>query len=374
MPRVLHVVVAGAVGGAEQFLVNLASRPQLSGAEHVVALMTPNPKLRALFVGAGLAVRDRGMVRENPLATLTRSLGPFDIAWLAQVAREEKADLLHAHTYGSHLLAARTGLRVGIPVLRTEHGTRHYRDPSCGLYRHWALRHTTRVAAVSSYVADFVASVAPAAAEKIEVVLNGIDMARFAPVPPLETGPFTFAAVGRLDPVKRLQIAIAAMAQSPDVHLNIVGDGAERGMLEALVRRHGLEARVHFLGHLPDPRAAIAGCDALLNTTRAEGLPLAVLEGAAMGRPTLGFAGGGMPEVVQDQSTGWLVRDDTTEGWAAALQQAGANRVLAASYGHAARAWVESRFDIDTMCKRYGLVYSALIDPQRSCACRLQQA
>ena len=374
MTRVLHVVVAGAVGGAEQFLVNLASRPALSGAEHVVALMTPNPKLRALFADAGLAVRDRGPVRENPLATLARSLGPWDIAWLAQIAREEKSDLLHAHTYGSHLLAAQTGLRLRLPVLRTEHGTRHYRDPTCGLYRHWALAHTTHIAAVSSYVADFVASIAPEAAGKIEVVLNGIDMTRFAPVPPLATGPFTFAAVGRLNPVKRLQIAIAAMAKTQDVHLNIVGDGGERGMLEGLVRRHGLEARVHFLGHLADPRAAIAGCDALLNTTRAEGLPLAVLEGAAMGRPTLGFAGGGMPEVVQDQQTGWLVRDDTTEGWAAALRQAGADRALAAQYGRGARAWVESRFDIDTMCKHYGLVYSALIDLQRTSACRLQQA
>ncbi len=362
-PKVLHVVVAGAVGGAEQFLVNLASRPALSGAEHAVAVMTPNPKLRALFVEAGLALRDRGPVRENPLATLTRSLGPWDIAWLARVAQEEKASLLHAHTYGSHLLAVRTGLRLGLPVLRTEHGTRHYRDPSCGLYRHWALRHTSRIAAVSRYVADFVMRVAPEAAEKIEVVLNGIDMARFAPVPPPESGPFTFAAVGRLNPVKRLPIAIAAMARTQDVHLNIVGDGGERSMLEALVRRHGLESRVHFLGHLSDPRAAIAGCDALLNTTRAEGLPLAVLEGAAMARPTLGFAGGGMPEVVQDQKTGWLVRDDTTESWAAALRQAGARRDLAERYGHAARTWVESRFDIDTMCKRYGLVYSALIEP-----------
>jgi len=328
----------------------------------VVALMTPNPKLRALFVDAGLTVRDRGPVRENPLATLMRSLGPWDLAWLARVATEEKADLLHAHTYGSHLLAARAGLRTRLPVLRTEHGTRHYRDPSCGLFRHWALRHTTAIAAVSAYVGHYVAGVAPEVADKIRVVLNGIDMARFSPVPPPQSGPFTFAAVGRLDPVKRLQIAIRAMAQAPDVHLNIVGDGGERGMLEALVRQNALETRVRFLGHLPDPRAAIAGCDALLNCTGAEGLPLAVLEGAAMGRPTLGFVGGGMAEVVQEHSTGWLVRNDTPEAWAAAVREAGASRDLAAQYGLQARAWVEPRFDIDTMCKRYAVVYSALTE------------
>ena len=360
--KVLHVVVAGAVGGAEHFLVNLASRPDRSSADHIVALMTPNAKLRALFVDAGLQVRDRGAVRENPLATLVRSFGPWDLAWLSHVAAEEKADILHAHTYGSHMLAARAGVRTGLPVLRTEHGTRHYRDPSCGLYRHWALRHTTAIAAVSAYVGAYVAGVAPDVAGKIEVVVNGIDMARFSPVPMPQSGPFTFAAVGRLDPVKRLHIAIAAMARAPDVHLNIVGDGGERGMLEALVRKHGLQERVRFLGHLSDPRAAIASCDALINCTGAEGLPLAVLEGAAMGRPTLGFAGGGMGEVVQDRSTGWLVREDTPEAWADAVRQAGASRNLAAQYGLEARRWVESRFDIDTMCKRYGVVYSALTE------------
>ena len=45
-PKVVHVIVAGEIGGAERFLVNLATRPELSGADHCVVLMTPNPKLR----------------------------------------------------------------------------------------------------------------------------------------------------------------------------------------------------------------------------------------------------------------------------------------------------------------------------------------
>lgn len=358
--KVLHVTVAGAVGGAEHFLVNLAKRPQASGADHVVALMTPNPKLRNLFVHAGLAVRDRGFVHENPLATLWRSFGPADVAWLCQVIAAEKPNLLHCHTYGSHIVSARAGRRCNIPVLRTEHGTRHYRDPTCGLFRHWALAHTDRIAAVSTYVGDFVIGVEPRVADKIRVVLNGIDMTRFQPVPPPQSGPFTFAAVGRLDPVKRLQIAITAMARTPNAHLNIVGDGSERAMLEDLVRQNRLEDRVHFLGHLADPREAIASCDALLNCTKAEGLPLSVLEGAAMKRPTLGFAGGGMPEVVQHRSTGWLVRDDTPDAWAAGLCEASADREIAAGFGRQARLWVQDRFDIEAMCKAYAAIYREL--------------
>ena len=124
--KVVHVVVAGQIGGAERFLVSLATRPELSGADHCVALMTPNPKLHAFFADAGLRVHDRGPVRENPLAYLWRSWGPRDIAWLGRVLREEGADLIHAHTHGSLVLAARAGLRYGLPVLRTEHNVRHY--------------------------------------------------------------------------------------------------------------------------------------------------------------------------------------------------------------------------------------------------------
>jgi Glycosyltransferase len=327
--KVMHVVVAGAIGGAERFLVNLATRPQMSEADHVIALMTPNPGLRALFADAGLAVLDRGQVRENPLATLWRSFGPADFSWLCRQISMEKPDLLHCHTYGSHILSARAGRQCKIPVLRTEHGTRHYRDPTCGLYRHWAIRNTTMIAAVSAYVGRYVASVAPEAAGKIRVVLNGIDMQRFEPVPPLQSGPFTFAAIGRLDPVKRLEIAIPALAKTPEAHLIVAGDGGEKTMLQDMVRRHGVESRVQFLGHLADPRPAIAACDALINCTLAEGLPLAVLEGAAMGRPTLGFCGGGMPEVVQPGATGWLVQEDTPGAWATAFALAAQERSTA---------------------------------------------
>ncbi|MEO8874049.1 MAG: glycosyltransferase family 1 protein, partial [Polyangiaceae bacterium] len=56
--RVLHLVVAGDIGGAERLLVDLASRPEATGADHEVALITPNRALFAYFVKAGLTVHD----------------------------------------------------------------------------------------------------------------------------------------------------------------------------------------------------------------------------------------------------------------------------------------------------------------------------
>ena len=355
--KVVHVIVAGQIGGAERFLVNLASRPDASGADHCLALMTPNPNLRAFFLDAGVRVCDRGPVQENPLAYLWRSFGPSDITWLGRVLQEEKADLLHAHTFGSHILAVRSGLRHGLPVIRTEHGVRHYRDPSCALFRHWALRNTTRIVAVSSFVARTIGKIAPDARSKTTVVLNGIDVARFQPTPPPARGPFTVVTVCRLEPVKRIALAIEAVAQVPEVRFDIVGDGVERPKLEGLVRARGIASRVRFLGHQSDPRPAIAAGHAFINSTREEGLPLAVLEAAAMQRPAIGFASGGVPEIVQDGHTGWLAKEDTVASLAAALKEAAADPSQVEQFGRNARHLAEAKFGLDSMCEGYGAVY-----------------
>ncbi len=356
-PKVVHVVVAGQIGGAERFLINLASRPESSGADHCLALMTPNPGLRAFFADAGLPIRDRGPVHENPLAYLWRSFGPADVAWLGKVLQEEKADLLHAHTFGSHILAARSGLRSGLPVVRTEHGVRHYHDPSCAVFRHWALRNTSRIVAVSSFVARTVGKIAPEARAKICVVLNGIDVARFQPTPPPAGGPFTVVTVCRLEPVKRIALAIEAVAQLPEVRFDIVGDGIERPMLEGLARARGIAPRVRFLGHQADPRPFIAASHAFINSTKEEGLPLAVLEAAAMGRPAIGFASGGVPEIVKDGHTGWLAQEDTVASLAEALKRAAGDPSQVEQFGRNARQLAETKFGLDSMCEGYGAVY-----------------
>ena len=357
-PKVVHVVVAGDIGGAEHFLVNLAGRPDLSGADHSVALMTPNPKLREFFQGAGLHLRDRGKVGENPAAYLWRSFGPVDIKWLTQVLREEQADLLHAHTFGSHILAVRAGLRNGLSVVRTEHGVRHYRDPTCALFRHWALRHTDRIVAVSGFVAQTVGAVAPYARKSIRVVWNGVDLSHFQDSVPPAADPFTIASIARLDPVKRIGLAIEAVARVPNVRLAIAGEGVERAKLEDLTRRLNLASRVRFWGHLQDTRPLIAASHAVINCTREEGLGLAIIEAAAMERPAIAFAGGGIPEIVQDRRTGWLVQEEGS--LVAAVAEAAADSARAAEFGRAARTWITSKFGIENMCKGYAAVYNEL--------------
>ena len=358
--KVVHVVVAGDIGGAERFLVDLMRRPVETGADHCLALMTPNPNLRAMFRDAGLTIRDRGPVRADPLAYLWRAFGPRDLAWLTRVLAEEAADIVHVHTYASHVLGVRAAMRCRLPVLRTEHGIQHYQDPTCLLFRRWALRNTDRVVAVSEYVGRFVQQWAPEAGSKVEVVRNGVDAEYFCQTEPPQTGPFTFALVCRLEPWKQADLVIAAVALVPGIRVTIAGTGSAEPRLRAQARALRVDDRVSFVGYHADPRPVIAASHAAINSSRDEPLGLSVLEARAMQRPVVAFAGGGIPEIIRDGETGWLVRERSVVALAAALAAASSDPRRAASFGIKARAFIERGGRTEDMCLGYGRVYAAL--------------
>lgn len=360
--KIVHVVVAGDIGGAERFLVELSLRPALSGADHCVALMTPNPKLRALFRAAGLSIRDRGPVRADPLAYLWRAFGPDDVAWLSGVVIAEAADIVHVHTYASHILGVRAARRCGRPVLRTEHGIQHYLDPTCALFRRWVLRRTDLVVGVSDYVAQFVRQWAPEVAHNVRVVRNGVDTAYFHPVDPPPAGPFTFALVCRLEPWKQADMVVAAVALVPDIHVKIAGTGSAEGRLQEQALSLGIADRVTFLGYRADPRPVVAASHAAINSSRDEPLGLSVLEALAMQRPVVAFDGGGIPEIVRHGETGWLVRERSVAALAAGLAAASRDPAHAAALGINARAFVEGHATIEEMCRGYGAAYAALVE------------
>lgn len=369
---VVHVVAAGEIGGAERMLIDLA-RPSAS-RHHSIALFTPNAGLRALFRDAGLDVEDRGLVGEGPLQFLTRSLGEADVRWLAEVIRRRSARIVHLHTFASQVLGTRAGRRARARILRTEHSTRVYDDPSCRPFARWSLRRVDAVVCISNHVRRVALAHAPFLAEapaRLSVVYNGVDTTRFAPRPDLvkrsfdhradeAARPVRFVALGRLDPRKGLDLAMQALAKVSHAELDIVGDGEARASLEELARRLRVVDRVRFRGHVNDVRDAVAGADAVLSSAREEGLGIALLEGMAMARPVVAVPTGGIVEVVRDGETGWLAEVRTADALARAMQSARDHAAERVRRGERAREWVKERFSVDTMRRGYEEVYARL--------------
>jgi glycosyltransferase involved in cell wall biosynthesis len=353
----MHVVVAGDIGGAERVVLDLATRPDVTDAHHEVALFTPNRELASMFAKADVEVHDRGRVRENFVSYVYRSLGPVDVAWLSRKLTLRSIDIVHTHTFGSHVLGTRAALRARLRQIRTEHHVMHYFDPSCSPFTRWAAARTDRLVAVSEYVRRVLAEAAPGLAPRMTVVRNGVDTHYFSPVERAKHA-FCVGVVCRLTAWKRVHLAIEAAALS-DVDLLVVGDGEERARLETLARLRG--ARVRFVGYQTDPRVCMAECDAILSTSDREPLGLSLLESLSMGRPAIAFSSGGIPEIVEHQVTGMLVVEPTAAALAETLDRARRDRPELVRMGERGRRFALERGNVDRMCEGYAAVYDALL-------------
>lgn len=366
MIRVLHVVVAGELGGAEHMLRDLAAPGGSTVASHVVAVLSPTPALARFFTDAGLAVRDGGQVREDALSQVVRSFGGGATRWLLATTRAVAPDVVHLHTFASQVPGTRVARSLGARVVRTEHSTRVYDDPSCWPFSRWSLARTDAVVAISAHVRDAAIARAPWIADRIRVVPNGVDTERFAPRASTPHPRFRFVLVGRLEPRKGVDVALRALADVPDVGLDVVGDGEERSRLETLARELGVASRVHFHGYLADPRPVLAAADAAVASSRKEGLGIAFLEAMAMGLPLVTVPVGGLVEIVKDGETGLVSREASPTSLTDAMRVMARDRARARELGARARGDVVARYSLEAMRRGYDHVYERCVDRPRS--------
>ena len=119
--------------------------------------------------------------------------------------------------------------------------------------------------------------------------------------------------------------------------------------------------RVRFWGYRSDPETILAEVDAVLCSSRTEGLPVGLLEAMALGRPVVAVPVGGVPEIVTEGETGWLAPDMSIDALAATMRSAiSLGRGELARRGERARAAVARRFTEAHMRESYEQIYRGL--------------
>ena len=173
-------------------------------------------------------------------------------------------------------------------------------------------------------------------------------------------------AVARFDPRKGLDLLLEAVAialpKRPEIRVLLVGDGPERGFLEAQAEALALGRVVRFVGERTDVRFDLAAMDLFAAPSRSEGLGVALIEALAAGVPVVGARVGGIPEVVEDEACGLLVEPGSPERLAEAiLRLAGSKPELARLARRAPeRAAV---FSIESTRWRLERLYDTLLEP-----------
>jgi colanic acid/amylovoran biosynthesis glycosyltransferase len=194
--------------------------------------------------------------------------------------------------------------------------------------------------------------------DKIRKLSYGIDLQKYPFRPRTLAGdePVRIVTIGRLVEKKGIEYVIRALAQvvrrHPHLRYDVIGDGPLRGQLQQLAREQSVGGIVQFHGALNGDaiRALLdqAHLFVLASVTAQdgdqEGTPVSLLEAQAAGLPVISTQHSGIPEIVLDGESGWLVPERDADALAERLNRLMEHPERWASFGSRGRNFVEARF------------------------------
>ena len=289
------------------------------------------------------------------------------------------AEIVHGHwaiPTGPALVAIARKLKI--PSVITLHGgdvyvntkegydfpTRWYVRPVLA----WTLRKASALTAISEDCKQHALN-AGAYESSISVVMNGADLRRFSPAEAVDVpdfGPRMIFACRQLFPRKGIRFLIEAVAKLkpkyPDINLIIAGDGFERPTLEKLAKDKGL-GNTQFLGWMAnkDLPQYYRGCAVSVIPSLEEGFGIPAAEAMGCETPVVASDAGGLPEVVENEVTGFVVPKGDADALAAAIDRLLADAELRKQMGKAGRTRALARFDWDRTVEQFNLVYEKVI-------------
>lgn len=278
---------------------------------------------------------------------------------LALEARRRGVTHLHAHfATRATTVAQLTSQLSRIPYSFTAHAYDIFTED----VETRALRNKIKKAAFVRTISDFnkvyLDALSAGESSKIVRLYNGIDLTRFTPAPGRKADPFTFVCVARLVEKKGHRALVEACRllreRGHQFQCWIVGKGALRSALEAMIKEHDLQDRVYLLGahthgevldRYREAHAYVLPCLVGKDGNR-DGLPVSIVEALACGLPVVTTPVTGIPEVVKHQQNGLLVKENDASALADALESLMCNPSLYDNLRTRARESVAEQFDL----------------------------
>jgi glycosyltransferase involved in cell wall biosynthesis len=365
--RVLQVVLAIEIGGLETFTVELSKQLAINGIEvEILCLSRIDPGYVA------------GLKEANIPIHLMRKKTRGDLGYFQRVAnfiKERNFDIIHSHS-GCFFNAALFRKLAGVnKYIFTAHGMpvelgfkARCEDIVAGLL-------TDHFVSVSHEIEGFMKKRLFFNCCCFHTIINGINTDKYRPVLNLQkqnelltkyqlpTDCHLVGSVGRLESVKNYSMLVRAFAElqpglKREVHLVLVGEGAQKNDLLKLAEQLKIKEYVHFLGMQYNVHEILPLLDVFVLSSLTEGTSISLLEAQSCGVPAVVTDVGGNGFVVPDGVNGFLCPVNDHSMMAACIGKILEDQALATTLSQNARDRIESSFSIHSMVEEYEQIYA----------------
>lgn len=351
--KIVHVVYSLEMGGAEILVAQLCRLQREHGHDVSVIAYSNLGTLGEKLVEEGFSVVVLG---EAPL--------PKTFLRFIHELRRLRPEVVHCHNPAPTLQAAIPARLAGTrSIIATRHSlvaTPYNTGEEIAF--NLVARFCDWIVGICDATCENLSHTPGARRSRIVRVYNGVD-----PIEPVAISEqpqkhgFTLLFVGRLAPIKSLQTLIRATALAlprvPELHLWVVGDGAERKKLEALVDELGIAESVTFWGERHDVGGFFSAADLYCMSSTSEGLPMSLLQAMSVGVPAIVTDVGGMAEVVKNFHAGQTAPVGDAAAMSDAIVQLASDADLRDTFSKNARAAYGESFTLERMDASYMELY-----------------
>jgi glycosyltransferase involved in cell wall biosynthesis len=359
-PHIVHVIDELPPDGAERLIVDILQNACGEFRYTVLCIVRGGPlaeELRAMGISVEVLGRRPGVDVGTPWALLR---------WF----RRHDVKVVHTHLYAADSYGRLAALAARVPCCFS---TRHNISAWDSGLRRWLSRAlsatSNKVIACGEEVGRALVGREGLPPSRVAVVPNGINLRRLEGVDPtafrrelcLPADQLLIGIVGRLHRQKGHTVllhALAALRSSGcNFHCAVAGSGELASEVAQEAKQLGLGSCVTLLGLRHDVPCILSALDVLAIPSMWEGLPMALLEGMALGNAVVATRVGSIPDVVTDDENGLLVAPGDTAALHAALLRLAQEPALRQRLGANARITVRSRFSAAVTAQAYERLY-----------------
>jgi len=370
--RVMHLVACwpNKIYGGEAAALALARKADKDRFYSVIACLK-DPR------AVTLPLMDKAISLGIPAETvyLKWRFDPLAAFRLKKLLHKYNIAVLHCHGYKADVVGFLASRLIKVRLVSTCHGW-WPNTPKLKFYNFidmTVLRFFDAVVAVSPQILSALANrkIYPS---KLDVIQNGIDVTSFSAATyrekikkdlGIKEGDIVVGSVGRLTGEKGINYLLEAASKIkikiPNAVFVIVGEGTMKDYLVDYARKLDVSDKVLFAGYREDIDKILSALDIFVMPSLTEGLPLALLEAMAAGKPVIASNVGGIPMIIDNGKTGILVKPKNPDQIERAISSLIGDKRYSDTIAENGRKFVENNFSLAVTAKKYEELYSKLL-------------